>query len=71
MQTTDASAQDSTTGQRRELAIKRLKAKDDFKKHLLAYLAVSSQRIAGVWLRCSILPLPSSLRRLRAAPRHR
>jgi 2TM domain len=48
MQTTDASAPDSTTGQRRELAIKRLKAKDDFKKHLLAYLAVNTMLIV-IW----------------------
>jgi membrane protein required for beta-lactamase induction len=51
MQATDAGAQDSTdstTEQRRELAIKRLKAKSDFKKHLLAYVAVNTMLIV-IW----------------------
>ena len=48
MQTTEAGARDSTTEQRRELAIKRLKAKSDFKKHLLAYAAVNTMLIV-IW----------------------
>ena len=48
METTEASARDSTTEQRRELAIKRLKAKSDFKKQLLAYVAVNTM-LTVIW----------------------
>ena len=48
MQTTEAGARDSATEQRHELAIKRLKAKSDFKKHLLAYVAVNTMLIV-IW----------------------
>jgi hypothetical protein len=48
METTEASARDSTTERRRELAIKRLKAKSDFKKQLLAYVAVNTM-LTVIW----------------------
>jgi hypothetical protein len=49
METTEAGARDSTTEQRRELAVKRLKAKSDFKKQLLAYVAVNTM-LTVIWV---------------------
>jgi hypothetical protein len=62
METTQAGPWDSTTEQERELTIKRLKAKNDFKKHLVAHLGGSGRR--STWPDFPVAPAgPGGLQR--------